>query len=111
MYFVEFTNTETNDIFYKFGHTSKNDIMERINWITSEYPQFTARVLAHVYDHSIDNVINIEEEFKERYPKNFYLKEKISGVTEIVKMDNNTKNNIIKELRKRNEENKQLLFG
>jgi len=110
-YFAEFTDTRTGNIFYKFGHTRFNDAQKRLDNITAEYPQFTSRVLASIYHHDVDVCIQVEEEFKQRYPKNFYLVEKISGVTEIVKFDADTKMKIIREFRNRNDKVKKELFG
>jgi len=44
----------------------------------------------------------------QKYPKNFWLKEKIRGVTEVVKLDRPTRNNAIKEVRELSEKLKSL---
>lgn len=98
MYFAEFTDLRTGKVFYKFGHTRNNDAMIRMNYITEEYPMFSARILASIWHPSIDYCIKLEESYKEKYPKNFWLKEKISGVTECVVLDNDTKHKIVKQL-------------
>lgn len=104
VYFAEFYNSKTNEIFYKFGHTQSWDAQKRLDRITSEYPQFKARVLASIYHPDVNFCIEIEEEFKTRYPKNFYLVEKISGVTEIVKLSPKQVGDINKEFRARRDQ-------
>lgn len=110
MYFAEFKRTEPFEKFEKFGHTGKNDAMIRLRRIIEEHPEFEVRVLAAVYHHSVEFCQGIEEAYKEMYPKNFWLEEKISGVTEIVKLDTATRNKIIRNLRNLNEKTKKALF-
>ena len=111
MYFAEFERTvPPYDKFNKFGHTGHNDAMIRLNRIVEDYPQFKVRVLAVVYHHDLEHVQEVEERYKAKYPKNFYLSEKISGVTEIVKLQYEVRNNIIQELRALNDKNKKELF-
>ena len=112
MYFAEFTNTETGETFQKFGHTSFNDAMKRLNYITEEYPKFTARVLAAVYHHDITYCQGVEETFKTLYPKNFWLEEKISGITECVKLDYDTRKDLISKIMQLNKKtNRGLKFN
>ena len=111
MYFAEFTDTRSGKTFQKFGHTGHNDAQKRLDNITKEYPVFKARVLAAVYHHSLEEVQRIEEEFKARYPKNFWLDEKISGITECVILQYDVRMQIIQELRTLNEQTKKELFG
>jgi hypothetical protein len=110
MYFAEFTDTETGKVFQKFGHTSKNDAMIRLNYITEEHPKFKARVLAAVYHHDINFCKGVEETFKTLYPKNFWLDEKISGITECVILDYDIRNDLIKKIMKLNEKTKKELY-
>ena len=110
-YFAEFVDTTTGSRHNKFGHTGHNDAQKRLNRITEEYPHFTARVLASVYHHDLEKVIEIEERYKSKYPKNFWLKEKLSGITECVKLEYEVRNNIIQEFRTLNETTKKELFG
>lgn len=112
MYFAEFERTvPPYDVFDKFGHTGNNDAMVRLNRIVEEYPEFKVRVLAAVYHHEIEFCKGVEEAFKAMYPKNFWLEEKISGVTEIVKLESETRNDIITKLRALNEKTKKELFS
>jgi hypothetical protein len=109
MYFAEFTNTETGETFQKFGHTRNNDAMVRINKIIEEYPKFTGRILAAVYHHNVEYCQGVEETFKQLYPKNFWLEEKISGITECVILEYETRNGLIKKIMKLNEITKKGL--
>lgn len=102
-YYAEFTNTETGEKFQKFGHTREKDAQVRLDHITKEYPKFTARVLASAYHHSIEKCQGAEEAFQAVYPKNFWLEEKISGITECVILERNTRNHVIKMVRSLNE--------
>lgn len=112
MYFAEFTDTETGQKFQKFGHTSHNDAMVRLNRIVEEYPKFTVKVLAGVYHHNVEYCQGVEETFKLLYPKNFWLEEKISGITECVVLEYETRNDIIKKIMQLNEKtNKGLKFN
>ena len=111
MYFAEFKNTLDGNVFDKFGHTSYNDAMKRLQRIVEEFPHFKVRVLASVYHHDVEVCQKLEEEYKAKYPKNFWLEEKLSGITECVKLEWNTRNKIIKELRALNEKTKKELFG
>jgi hypothetical protein len=40
----------------------------------------------------------VEETFKQLYPKNFWLEEKISGITECVILEYETRNILIKKI-------------
>lgn len=111
MYFAEFTDTTNGKVFQKFGHTSKNDAMIRLNYIIKEYPKFTARVLAAVYHHDVTFCKGVEETFKLLYPKNFWLEEKISGITECVILDYETRNDLITKIMKLNEKTKEKLYA
>lgn len=89
MYLAEFINNTTGQVFQKFGHTSAKDAQYRLDRITEHYPQYTARVLASAYHPNVDKCRGAEEAFKALYPKNLWIAEKISGVTEIVNLDIN----------------------
>jgi len=111
MYFAEFTRQNPPISFLKFGHTGHNDAMVRLNRIVEEYPEFEVKVLASVYHHDIEFCKGVEEAFKSLFPKNFWLEEKISGVTEIVQLDWLARNDIIQKLRNLNEKTKKELFS
>jgi len=111
MYFAEFTNNKTGQIFQKFGHTGHNDAMKRLNRIVEEFPQYSVRVLAAAYHHKIEKCQGAEEAFQVMYPKNFWLEEKLSGITECVILESIVRNEIIKKIMKLNEKFKKECFG
>jgi len=111
MYFAEFTDTETGKIFYKFGHTSFTDAQIRLDYITNEFPKFKARVLAGAYHHDIAKCQGAEMAFQVLYPKNFWLEEKISGITECVELESETKKKVIQAVRKLNDRFKKECYG
>ena len=111
MYFAEFTDTETGNTFTKFGHTGHNDAMIRLNRICEEFPKFTARVLAGAYHNDLAKVQGAEEAFKALYPKNLWLDEKISGITEICKVNNMERKQIIDAVMRLNKAFKKECFS
>jgi len=111
MYFAEFTDLETGKQFQKFGHTGFNDAQKRLDHITEEYPKFAARVLAAAYHHNIDKCRGAEEAFQCMYPKNFWLEEKISGITECVVLNDGQRMNCIQAVRRLNDKFKKECFG
>ena len=96
VYLVEFTHKETKDTFLKFGVTSSYDILDRFKY--PEYDDWDIRPLASAYG-TKEQVEDAERKFLTKYPKNFWLEEKIKGVTEIVKLDRTTRNKAITEVR------------
>lgn len=83
VYFARFTNKTTKHVFYKFGHTKSFDAMDRFTYEPEQYNKWDIKIMCTVYG-PLDQMIGIEEAFKAIYPKNLWLEEKISGVTEIV---------------------------
>lgn len=96
VYLVEFTHKETKDSFLKFGVTSSYDILDRFKY--PEYDNWDIRPLASAYG-TKEQVEDAERKFLSKYPKNFWLEEKIKGVTEIVKLDRSHRNKAIQEVR------------
>ncbi len=86
-YLVKFTNTIKYNVFYKSGHTEFYDVMDRMKYILKEFPQFEVDVLCSAYHRDIEKVKEAERDFQKRYPKNFWMPEKISGITECVKLE------------------------
>ena len=111
MYFAEFTDTSTGKIFYKFGHTSFKDAQDRLDRITEEFPKFKARVLASAFHFERVKAQGAEEAFQAMYPKNFWLDEKISGITECVELTSDEKSTIIQAVRRLNDKFKKECFG
>lgn len=86
VYFARFTDKQTKQVFYKFGHTRNYDAMDRFTYEPEQYAKWDIKIMCTVYG-PIEEMIGIEEALKAVYPKNLWLEEKISGVTEIVKFD------------------------
>lgn len=86
-YFVRFSRKSTPEIFYKPGYTEFYDVMDRMRYILADYPQFEVKVLCSAYHRDLEVVKAAEAEFIKRFPKNFWLPEKISGITECVKLE------------------------
>lgn len=87
MYFARFTNKETKKVdFYKFGHTASYDAMDRFTYDPAQYDKWDIKIMKTVYG-PLDQMKGIEETFKAFYPKNIWIEEKISGVTETVMLE------------------------
>lgn len=89
VYFARFTDKQTKQVFYKFGHTRSYDAMDRFTYEPAQYAKWDIKIMCTVYG-PLEEMIGIEEALKAVYPKNLWLNEKISGVTEIVKFDNSS---------------------
>ena len=103
IYLAEFTNKETGASFLKVGYTGYRDAADRFRYEPEQYNKWNIRILCTAYNTSKEIIENTEKHFKEKYPKNFWLEEKISGVTEIFKLDNQTRYYLIQEFRQLNE--------
>jgi hypothetical protein len=108
VYLVEFIDKKTNDTFCKIGMTGYKDAMDRFRYDPEQYSKWSIRILATAYNPSKQVIEETEAILKMRYPKNFWLSEKIGGVTEIVKLDKETRIKALKEVRELNEEWKKL---
>lgn len=86
VYFARFTDKKTKQVFYKFGHTRSYDAMDRFTYEPEQYAKWDIKIMCTVYG-PLEEMIGIEEALKAVFPKNLWLEEKISGVTEIVKFD------------------------
>ena len=106
LYAVEFTNKRTRNSFIKIGWTKEYDVLDRFSSRTmvkyghepDHYKNFDIRVLAAAYTNSYEQVQEAERELLRKYPKNFWLEEKISGVTEIVKLDPSARYQLIQDV-------------
>lgn len=95
VYLARFTNKETGEVdFYKFGHTRNYDAAERFKVEPEQYRAWDIKIMKTVYG-PIDEMKGIEEAFKALYPKNLFIEQKISGVTEIVKLTKDQVDHII----------------
>ncbi len=103
VYFCKFTDKVTNKVFYKFGHTSKSDVLERFDTkYDIRYEQFNITVVCSIKG-DIKWCQQIEEIFKFIFPKNLWLEEYLgddrtwdglSGITEIVQLDEDQYNRV-----------------
>lgn len=85
LYLVRFDyKDKSKPSFYKFGITSSYDVLDRFKNF-GNYDQWNIKVICTAYGPA-ELVEAKEVELLSKYPKNFYLKEKIKGVTEIVKL-------------------------
>lgn len=106
LYAVEFTNKRTRDSFVKIGWTKEYDVLDRFTAKTmtryghdpDHYANYDIRVLAAAYTNDYEQVQEAEKHLLKKYPKNFWLEEKISGVTEIVKLDYETRMTLIHDV-------------
>jgi len=95
VYFCQFTDKQTGKFFYKFGHTSKNDVLERFStFYDARYGEFDIKAICSIRG-ELKWCQQIEEIFKSLYPKNIWLEEYLgderewhnfSGITEIVEL-------------------------
>ena len=93
VYFCQFVDKQTGKFFYKFGHTSKNDVLERFSQTYDpRYGEFDIKAICSIRG-ELKWCKQIEEIFKALYPKNIWLEEflgdqrewnNFSGITEIV---------------------------
>jgi hypothetical protein len=103
VYLARFTNKSTGEVdFYKFGHTRNYDAAERFKVDPDQYSKWDIKIMKTVYG-PIDEMKGIEETFKVFYPKNLFIEEKISGVTEIVKLEREQVNDIIAHMDRLNQ--------
>jgi hypothetical protein len=106
LYAVEFKEKKTGNSFVKIGWTKEYDVMDRFSAKTmlkyghepDHYDRYEIKVLASAYTTSYDQVKEAEEKMLKKYPKNFWLEEKISGVTEIVKLDDKKRYQLIGDI-------------
>jgi len=108
IYLAEFTDKITGDSFLKIGYTGYKDAADRFRYEPEQYSKWNIRILCTAYHPSREVIEQTEEALKKRYPKNFWLPEKIVGVTEIVKLDRTTRYQAIQEIRQLNEQWKKL---
>jgi len=95
-YLVRFINKETGERFFKFGVTGKYDAAERFT--DEEYYPWYIKIMTTAYGPTLE-VLELEQEMLRKYPKNFYLHEKIKGVTEIFKVEREKENKMVDEVK------------
>ncbi len=111
LYLAEFKDKSTGDTFLKFGFTKYKDAADRFLYEPEQYSKWDIRILCTAYNPDRNKIEQAEEYFKKKYPKNFWLEEKISGVTEIVKMGKVDRNNAIQEVRALNDNWKKIYLN
>lgn len=103
-YFVKLTHKTTNKAFYKFGITSKYDVLERFSTdYDARYNDFYIKPLFSVFCTDIQ-AQKMEQKFLAKYPKNFMLEnylgirpgtyDNLSGITECFIADEDIIQNI-----------------
>lgn len=81
LYFVRFIPKRGGvGEFYKFGYTHHFDLMKRFQ--EDKYKDWYISPMTSAYGPE-DEVLKAEHELLKKYPKNIYIEERISGVTEI----------------------------
>lgn len=108
LYLAEFTDKTNGDTFLKIGYTGYKDAADRFRYEPEQYSKWDIRILCTAYNPDKQVIEQTETELKQKYPKNFWLEEKIVGVTEIVKMDKNRRYQAIQEVRNLNAEWKKI---
>lgn len=109
VYFAEFVAKDTNDKFYKIGHTKYKDAMDRFRYEPEQYNPWHIRILSTIICESVHSAKILEKTLHLHYPKNFWLEEKIVGVTEIVKLDRPEYLALLQKFRILNQYSKELL--
>jgi hypothetical protein len=99
VYFCKFTDKKTGKFFYKFGHTTKSDVLERFHVkYDARYGEFNIKAICSIWGDK-NWCQDVEEIYKARYPKNIWLEDffgddrkwdNFSGITEIVYLDDLT---------------------
>lgn len=106
LYLVEMTHRGTNQRFHKVGWCKSYDVLERFSPATSvaygnppdQYADYDIRVLASAYG-SFDQVKQAEQTLKQRYPKNLWIEDSFSGITEIVWLDPDRRLDVINDIK------------
>lgn len=97
LYFAAFKKPDTGEIdFYKFGHTSYIDAADRFKYAPEQYSKWDVQIYKTVWGPEED-ILKLELEYQERYPKTFWIEEKIGGVTEITRVTKSEVKTIITE--------------
>ena len=109
VYLAEFKNVTSNDVFYKVGYTAYKDAADRFRYESDQYKKWNIRILSTIICNSTFTAKMIEKIFHLHYPKNFWLEEKIVGVTEIFKVDREKYLDLLRIFRTMNEHSKAIL--
>lgn len=95
VYLCQFTDKLTGKFFFKFGHTSKDDVLDRFDVkYDPRYGEFNIKVICSIRG-ELKWCQQTEEIFKILHPKNIWLEDyfgdertwnDFSGITEIVSL-------------------------
>ena len=97
LYLAVFKDGITGDYcFHKFGHTSYHDAADRFKYDPGQYSKWDITIMKTVWGPEED-ILRLEEEYQKRYPKTFWIEEKIGGVTEITKLSKDDVRKVIEE--------------
>ena len=82
LYLARFRHTESGDQFYKIGQCYQYDADERFLFDPDQYNNYTIKIMASAWGPA-DAVDIWEQKLLDIKPKDFWIKEKFSGVTEL----------------------------
>lgn len=108
-YFVELTHRNTGNIIHKFGITHHYEVLDRFSSIKDKrWGDFIIRVLFSIYFEDEEDAIIMEQNYLQKYPKNFNLEvllkvdsnyyDNLSGITETVLLSDVQRYNILQNL-------------
>jgi hypothetical protein len=97
MYLASFRKKESNQSdFYKIGITSYKDALDRFKYEPEQYRNWNIYIVKTVWGPK-EEIEVWEKEYQKRYPKTFWIEEKIGGVTEIFRAPKQEIDKIITE--------------
>ncbi len=109
VYLAEFKNKSDGTIFYKIGYTSFKDALNRFKFDPEQYEAWNIRIISTIICNSIVTAKLVEKILLLYNPKNFWLNEKIKGVTEIVQLPREQYLDLLTKFRIMNEYAKETL--
>jgi len=109
VYLAEFKNKSDGIIFYKIGYTSFKDALNRFRYEPEQYEAWNIRIISTIICNSIVTAKLVEKILLLYNPKNFWLNEKIKGVTEIVQLPREQYLDLLTKFRIMNEYAKETL--
>ena len=82
LYLARFTQKESRDQFYKIGQCYNYDAEARFLFDPEQYDNYDIKIMASAWGPA-DQVDKWEQKLLDIKPKDFWIKEKFSGVTEL----------------------------
>jgi hypothetical protein len=107
VYLAEFKNKNDDQTFYKVGYTQYKDAADRFN--REGYENWNIRILSTILVNSKFTAQMLEKLFHLTHPKNVWVDEKFSGVTEIVQLERPHYLQLLNTFRTMNAVSKKLL--